>query len=950
MAKALSMNQIRVRAAEFARKWSDAEGYERGEAQSFVRDLLEVYGITETMAAVYEKRVQRASTDKRGYIDALVPHELLIEMKSANKDLAKAEEQALDYLPSLVGEEIPPWVLTSDFKRFRLTHVPDLIFPGKDGVTVEFSLEDLPEQADRLAFLAGYGERRFGSAEQEAASVKAAKLMGGLFEELDASRYGGHEASVFLVRVLFCLYADDAGVWDKDLFWEFLETRTSEDGSDLGPQLSLLFQAMDRPPERRQVNLDELIAKFPYVDGGLFSEVLPIPAFNEAMRERLLDACAFNWSAISPAVFGSMFQSVKDKKARRQLGEHYTTETNILKVIEPLFLDELRARFDEAGSDVAALRRLRRDMGKMRFLDPACGCGNFLVVAYRELRALDLKILLKLQELQPRRREAGRGIEGQLVLTFNENDLPVRLDHFRGIEIDEFPAVIARTALHLADHQANQAMEWALGKAPETLPLTKTDTIRQGNALRMDWESVWGGASDAGTQLYVFGNPPFVGVSLKTTQQREDLQSVWGRKDIGHLDYVTAWYAKTIELFKRPNHDGEFAFVSTNSITQGEPVPALFGPVFDAGWRIKFAHRTFPWTSEASNAAAVHCVIVGFDKRRKSLAWIYDYPTPRSQPVRRAAERRINAYLIDGPDVFVTERRGGLGPLAPDLPTVGYGSKPADGGNLTLDSSEVALASADRIACAYLRPFVGARELIHGIPRWCLWLTSLKPSDLEQSAVMKSRVEAVRTFRLGSTKARTIADAATPYLFSEIRQPDVPYVCIPRHVSAGRRYFTAARYDADVICGDANFQTPDPDGLAFAAISSSAFITWQRAVGGRIKSDLRFSNTLTWNTFPLPKLDEATRAKLIEAGQGVLDARALHPERSLADHYNPLAMDPALLKAHGRLDAVMDRALGAKHTCADNAERLTLLFRNYAAMTEAEAPELKLRGRRLKAA
>jgi hypothetical protein len=569
------MNEIRARATQFIRDWRDQPGDERQQAQSFVRDLLGVYGITQTRAAFYEKRVKRSSTGSRGYIDALIPGLALIEMKSAGKDLAAAEQQALDYIDDLPDPEVPRWVLTSDFHRFRLLDLR----ADRDAPPLEFTLSQMREEADKLAFLAGYGERIFGSKAQEAASIKAAKLMASLYEALEGSGYDDHEASVFLVRTLFALYADDAGVWDRDLFLEFLETRTAQDGSDLGPQLSLLYQVMGREQSRRQSNLDEFVGRFPYVNGGVFEEPLSIPSFDTAMRSRLVEAAMFNWSAISPAIFGSLFQAVKDKVARRELGEHYTTETNIMKVIGPMFLDELRQRFADGFHDTRALKKLRADMGEMRFLDPACGCGNFLVVGYRQMRALDLEVLKRIQELTG---------ETARTMFFTEEHLAVRLTSFHGIELEEWPAQIAATALHLVEHQANQAMELVLGDAPDPLPLDKIRSIRVGNALRMDWAEV----VEPSDHLYIMGNPPFLGHATRSVEQAQELRDVWRRTDIGRLDYVTGWYAKSLELFRSPGYAGEFAFVSTNSIAQGEPVPALFGPVFAAGWRVKFAHRT----------------------------------------------------------------------------------------------------------------------------------------------------------------------------------------------------------------------------------------------------------------------------------------------------------------------------------------------------------------------
>lgn len=911
------MNEIRTRAAQFIRDWQHEPGDERQLAQSFVRDLLGVYGITQTRAAFYEKRVKRSSTGARGYIDALIPGLALIEMKSAGKDLIAAEQQALDYINELPDPEVPRWVLTSDFHRFRLLDLH--AETGRD--PVEFSIDHLRDNAEKLAFLAGYGERTFGSKAQEAASIKAAKLMASLYEALEGSGYDDdHEASVFLVRTLFALYADDAGVWDRDLFLEFLETRTAQDGSDLGPQLSLLYQVMGRDPSRRQSNLDELIARFPYVNGGIFEDPLSIPAFDAEMRSRLIRAAMFNWSAISPAIFGSLFQAVKDKTARRELGEHYTTETNIMKVIGPMFLDELRQRFTDGFHDTRALKKLRADMGEMRFLDPACGCGNFLVVGYRQMRALDLEVLQRIQELTG---------ETARTMFFTEEHLAVRLSSFHGIELEEWPAQIAATALHLVEHQANQAMELVLGSAPDPLPLDKIRSIQVGNALRTEWADV----VEPSERLYIMGNPPFLGHATRSLEQAQELRDVWRRDDIGRLDYVTGWYAKSLDLLTRPGYGGEFAFVSTNSIAQGEPVPALFGPVFAAGWRVKFAHRTFAWTSEAPGAAVVHCSVIGFDRAKRKRARLFDYSgNLRGEPVEIPVVDQLNGYLVDGPNVLVDQRRT---PLAPALPPMVFGNMARDDGNLLIEPDEYDEVAADPIAAKYIRPFVGARQLIHNEPRWCLWLVDLDPSDIARSPILRRRLDAVRQFRAASNAASTRQMAETPHLFGQRSQPDTPYVCVPRHASETRRFFPTALFGPDVICGDANFKADDPDGVAFAVISSSAFIAWQRAVGGRIKSDLRFSNTLTWNTFPLPGLTDQQRTAIIAGGHAVLAARALHPERSLASHYNPLAMAPELLRAHRELDAVVDKAFGLRGSVTDGG-RLRALFASYAKLTTAD--------------
>ena len=535
------------------------------------------------------------------------------------------------------------------------------------------------------------------------------------------------------------------------------------------------------------------------------------------------------------------------------------------------------------------------------------------------MRALDLEVLLRIQELSG---------ETARTMFFTEEHLAVRLSSFHGIELEEWPAQIAATALHLVEHQANQAMELALGSAPDPLPLDKIKSIVVGNALRVDWATVL----EPTEHLYIMGNPPFIGISLRSAAQVDDLQAVWGPSYHGSLDYVTGWYIKAMQLLDSAGYGGKFAFVSTNSITQGEAVSSMFRPIFNGGWRIGFAHRTFSWTSEAPGAAAVHCAILGFDKTPKQQSVLYDYADLKGEPARIAVRQGITAYLTDGVNVLVDPATR---PLAPDLPEVRYGNKPTDGGNLIVEPEAHAVFAADPIASKYLRPFLGARELIHGEERWCLWLPNLDPSDLSRSQLLKSRVEGVRLMRSESKASSTRDAAATPHLFRQIAPVTTAYICIPRHVSETRKFFPVKLVAPDVIASDANFIADDPDGLVFAVISSSAFITWQKAVGGRIKSDLRFNKLQTWNTFPMPKLSPDQRAAIIAGGRAVLDARALRPERSLADHYNPLAMSPELLRAHRELDAAVDKTLGLRGV-ATEVDRLRALFASYAKLTTVD--------------
>ena len=937
MPATLSLNAIRKNCANFAHEWSNCVGDEKQEGHEFMRELMQCFGITKRKAISYERRSNRASTGRQGYIDALIPGKALIEMKSAGKNLDEAEEQALDYIHDLADVETPRLLIISDFRRVRIVDLDsEKASDGSgDAGRTEFRLAQLPDHVDDLKFLAGYGMVRVGSREQEEASIRAARVMADLYEALDGSGYSDHEASIFLIRTLFCLYGDDAGLWERDLFTEFLVTRTREDGSDLGAQLAVLYQTLKTPVEHRQSTLDELIARFPYVNGGFFEERLDIPSFSSAMRDKLIRACAFDWSGISPAVFGSLFQAVKSPEARRELGEHYTSETNILKTLGPLFLDDLRERFAEHTHDLTKLKELRHELRELRIMDPACGCGNFLVVAYRELRRLDTEILVRIRELELARKDND---EFQATMFFDDRgehaEIMVQLDHFFGIEIEEWPARIAQTALHLAHHQANREMERLLGQAPSILPLSTSAHITIGNALREDWTQVCAPSPT----VRIVGNPPFIGQYMRSEEQTDDLRFVWGDGYDGYLDYVTGWFIKASQYFQSVPRGGRFAFVSTNSIAQGAPVPALFRPLLEGGWRIRFAHQTFAWTSEAPGAAAVHCVITGFDRgapHEKARPVLFTYSSLKAQPEALPVDH-INPYLVEGPDVFVVARRY---PLSPRLPEVCFGSKPADGGNLIVEAEDYPRFAADPIAAKYLRPFRMGREVVRGLDRWCLWMHTedFDPRDIDRSPILKERVRACATFRQGSKKKATVAGAQTAHLFQENHQPSEPYVAIPRVVSETRLFYTAAHLSEDVIAGDQLYTALDPDGFLFGIISSSMFITWQRTVGGRMKSDLRFSNKIVWNTLPLPEVSDKQRAAIIAAGQGVLDARAEQPGVSLANMYNPLAMAPSLLKAHRALDRAVDRAFGARKALETNEERLAMLFKRYQEMTAVES-------------
>ena len=740
------------------------------------------------------------------------------------------------------------------------------------------------------------------------------------------------ETSMFLTRILFLLFGDDAGIWEMHLFTRFLRKHTREDGSDLGTQINALFEYLDTPESKRtrMRHVPELMARFPYVNGSLFAERTPTEYFTRELREQLLIACGFDWSQISTAIFGSMFQLVKSREARRAAGEHYTSEENILKTINPLFLDDLRARAESLiastkGSKTkrAELAAFLDELGSMHFMDPACGSGNFLQVAYMQLRELETRVLTEIHRLED---SGGFTLDASL-------NTRLSISQFHGIEINWWPSRIAEVAMFLSEFQADRALARALGQVPTRLPITSVAHIVHADALATDWHEM---IPAEATKVFIFGNPPFLGQWTMSKAQTSAMKKVWGKDYDGYLDFVTAWFWKAVQFFDH-DYDGEFAFVSTNSIAQGQPVPALFGPVFREGWRIKFAYHTFPWDSQAPGQAAVHCVITGFTRSEDYKPRLFKYDWNAKQTREAADVKSINAYLLDAPNILVKKRSK---PLAQQLPIPYKGTQPTDGGNLIVEEKDYAEVSADPIAVKYLRPFRMGKELVRGLDRWCLWLEDVNPADITKSPVLKKRIEANREWR---SKQTPTGDAYkyqdTPHLMRPNKnRPLDNYVGIPRVVSETRPFYTVAHLPAEVIAGDKVYTAIDPDGFLFAIISSSMFITWQKAIGGRLESRLSFSNTIVWNNLPLPEVAEDLRSKIITAGQKILEVRKALAEKhggrvSLADMYNPLAMDAELLKAHKELDRHVDKAFGAAKLCASNNKRLEILFACYAELT-----------------
>ena len=891
----LSWNEIRSRALAFSQEWKGARS-ESADKQTFYNEFFHVFGINRRRIASFEVAVKKLAR-RQGFIDLFWPGTLLVEHKSAGEDLSSAYTQALDYFQGLKEEEIPKYVLVSDFQRFRL-------YDLETRAIQDFVLAELHNKVELFGFVAGYQKREFK--DQDPVNIEASERMGKLHDMLKDAGYTGSDLELFLVRILFCLFADDTGIFEKDTLRFYLEERTREDGSDLGPRLIHLFQILNTPHERRQKNLDEALAQFPYINGRLFADHISIPDLNAQMRAALISTCYFNWGLISPAIFGSLFQSVMDKEKRRGIGAHYTTEKNILKILKPLFLDALYAEFESVKRDRRRLQLFHTKLAGLAFLDPACGCGNFLILAYRELRLLEIQVL---KALYPE----------QMVLDVAEFSR-INVDAFYGIEVEEFPARIAEVAMWLMDHQMNMLLSEAFGLYYVRIPLKASARIVHSNALTIEWERV----VVKERLSYILGNPPFVGGKFQSDAQRKDLAEVFrGVAGAGVLDYVAGWYLKAAQFIQGTTI--VCAFVSTNSISQGEQVSVLWDELFKR-YRIKihFAHRTFAWSSEARGKAAVHCVIVGFaafDTKRKLL---YEYEDIKGE-AHEVVATNITPYLTDGGDVVIGKRSR---PLCA-VPEMGIGNKPIDGGNYLFTAEEKEeFLKLEPFAAPFFRRWVGAIEFLNGHERWCLWLGECPPDVLRQMPQAMRRVEAVRQLRLASKSKPTRDIAAKPTRFHVENMPRSEYLATPK-VSSERRYYVPIGFmPPETFCSDLMFIARDATLYHFGVLSSLMHMAWMRAVCGRLKSDFRYSNTLVYNNFPWPEPTPTQVATIETAAQGVLDTRARFPKSTLADLYDPNTMPAELMKAHRMLDKAVDTAY-RRQPFDSERHRVEYLFSHY---------------------
>lgn len=924
----LSWNEIRIRADGFSRKWASAS-YEKGETQSFYNDFFKIFGIERSSVGRYEEHVKKLD-NRSGFIDLFWPGVLLVEQKSAGSNLTDAYEQAGEYFDALPEEHRPHYILVSDFQNFELHDLGER-------KQINFTLKDLPTYVTEFSFIRGEPKT---FRDQDPVNIKAAELMGDLHDSLKETGYKGYDLERLLVRIVFCLFADDTGIFEpRDIFLKLIETRTNEDGSDLGSWLNHLFQVMDTPEDKRFKTLDEDLAKFPYVNGELFRDTLGIASFTSTMRSQLLKACHFDWSNISPAIFGALFQSAIEPEKRRSQGAHYTTEKNILKVIEPLFLDDLRAELKKLktlkSNRRKRLQQFQKKLGSLTFFDPACGCGNFLIIAYREIRMLEIEVIRELRAME-------KDVEPELYVRVLSL---VDVDQFYGIELEEFPARIAETALWMMDHIMNNKLSLEFGHSYVRIPLQKSAHILHGDALETNWKEFLKPENCS----FVFGNPPFSGAKQQKSHQRSQIHRIAALgKTGGTLDYATAWFILAGEYIKVGK--ARTGFVSTNSITQGEQVAQLWPILFDrCNLEISFAHRTFAWGSDARGKAHVHVVIVGLDNRERICTdkRLFNYPDINGEPIE-TRHSVLSPYLFDAsglsdPHLTVREENRPINKLR----RLKTGVQMIDNGILTFTHNEYEdFISVEPESRKYFRKYIGGDEYINGFHRWILYLADSSPSELRHLPTVRERIRRVREYRASSRRANTVAMAAYPTKVGVDERLSKPFLVLPNTSSERREYIPIGWLNPDVIANQKLRILPDATLTDFALLTSAMHMAWVRAITGRMKSDYMYSVGVVYNTFPTPP-EGKDLSKLETLAQNILDARAVHLDTTLADLYDPDLMPNNLRQAHQALDRAVDK-LYRRTGFTSEHERVKYLFMLYEKMMKPLKLDMKTRPRRRK--
>ena len=963
--------QIAAAAAEFAERWK-GRGYERGESQPFWIDLLtNVFGI-ETPSDGFITFEEHHKVDASNYVDGRIRStRVLIEQKSIDKDLRAPVkqsdgslltpfQQARRYVVSLPVSEHPRWIVTCNFKEFL---VYDMEQPN--GEPEQILLENLGKEYYRLQFLVDAKNEHL-SKEMEV-SMQAGEIVGKIYEALlaqydDNSPEALRWLNILCVRIVFCLYAEDAGVFTHDQFHDYL---VRYDAEDLRNALIRLFDVLNTPEDKRSKYLKDDLKAFPYTNGGLFEEEIEIPQFTEELKQTLLQNASldFDWSEISPTIFGAVFESTLNPETRRSGGMHYTSIENIHKVIDPLFLNDLRRELDDILEEKVEKQRKRKlgeyqmKLSSLTFLDPACGSGNFLTETYLSLRRLENEAIREMYH-------------GQMMMGEFVNPIKVSIQQFYGIEINDFAVTVATTALWISEAQMLTETEKIVHQDIDFLPLKSYHNIREGNALRMDWdvievpsniptiyaknvhlivepEPMMAGEPVAYEELnvvanrfdgnakpdvqryqvhydYIIGNPPFVGARQMSEAQKQDIINVFGPKwkNVGNMDYVCCWYKRAVNLMSH-NKNTRTAFVSTNSICQGEQVASLWEPLFDIGVRIDFAYRTFRWDSEASLKAHVHCVIVGLSFANTPQKFIFDNEQKKQVD-------HINAYLTEGPDVFIAKRNNPLCDVSP----MNYGSFALDDGNYTISKTEYdELLKHDPSLKQFLRPFIGAQEMLHAIPRWCVWLKDVPLSLYAKNTVIREKVERVQQWRASSSRKNTVMLADTPMLFAEIRQPMTKYLAVPTVCSEKRRYIPMMYLTPETIASNQVYIVPNATLYHFGIMMSNVHMAWMRAVCGRLETRYRYSNSVVYNNFPWPEPTEEQRLKIEQTAQAILSVRENIPDVCLADLYDPVYMPVELRKAHQDNDRAVMQAYGFPVKTMTESQCVAELFKLYQELT-----------------
>jgi len=908
----LTWDTLQSNAVAFSFRWKHAKS-EKSEAQMFVRDFLAIFGIDDA-AAVGRFENPALKEESRGFMDYFLPKKIAIEMKSKGKDLNEAHKQLKDYIVHLPADEMPELLMVSDFENI-------VLYNRTAGKKTQFKTKDLHKHVKRFATLAGYTSRWNQERDQQLeVNVRAAERMALLHDELRDHGYEGHDLEIYLVRLLFCLFSGDTGIFPKGEFYNYI-VNSKEDGSDLSHRITDLFEVLNMPEEVRAKRklLSADLKQFRYINGTLFRDRLPPADFSATMRKLLLECRSFDWSTISPAIFSAIFQGVMDRDLRRELGAHYTDEENILKLLNPLFLDDLWKELNKVKATPAALDKFHEKIASLKFLDPACGCGNFLMLAYRELRLLELEVLkMKVSTRQK-------------VLDISTM-LKVNVEQFYGIEIEDFPCQVATVGMWLVDHQMNIKVSEHFGQYYARLPLMQCATMVHDNAHRVDWEKI----VPKNELSYIIGNPPYSGARTMTTAQKEDMQLTFGaQKNIGNLDYVAAWFKKATHMISGTTI--RTGFVSTNSLTQGEQVALLWKPLIEQGIHIDFAYRTFKWWNEAKGKAAVHCVIIGFSFVDAKPKYIFDGET-------KHAVSRINSYLVDAPEIFLESRDV---PICP-VPSIGIGNKPIDDGNylFTVQERREFLREEPQ-AKKWFRPWIGSDEFINGYKRYCLWLGDCAPSELRQMPEAMKRIEAVRQFRLASKSAPTRKLAETPTRFHVENMPKSKYILIPRVSSERRKHIPIGFLTPHTLTSDSAHIIPRATLYHFGILTSSVHMAWMRAVCGRLEMRYRYSKDIVYNNFPWTDATDKQKETIETLAQGVLDTRAQFPDSSLADLYDPLTMPPELLKAHQTLDRAVMKLYTFKQDVSESAI-VAALMKMYQKLTAPPTmiPEETKRGKK----